>query len=121
MNDMTQTPEMLISNMAKRARRAAATLAQASDAQKAEALRAAARALRERERDIVAANARDMENGALNGLTPALLDRLRLDAGRIAGIADAVEAVAGLADPVGAVIDQSSRPNGMVLQRVRVP
>jgi glutamate-5-semialdehyde dehydrogenase len=121
MNDMTQTPEMLISNMAKRARRAAATLAQASDAQKAEALRAAARALREREQDIAAANARDMENGAHNGLSPAMLDRLRLDAGRIAGIADAVEAVAGLADPVGAVIDQTSRPNGMLLQRVRVP
>jgi glutamate-5-semialdehyde dehydrogenase len=121
MNDMTQTPEMLISNMAKRARRAAATLAQASDAQKAEALRAAARALRERERDIIAANARDMENGAHNGLSPAMLDRLKLDAGRIAGIADAVEAVAGLADPVGAVIDQTSRPNGMLLQRVRVP
>jgi len=118
---MTQTPEMLISNMAKRARRAAATLAQASDAQKAEALRAAARALREREQDIAAANARDMENGAHNGLSPAMLDRLRLDAGRIAGIADAVEAVAGLADPVGAVIDQTSRPNGMLLQRVRVP
>jgi glutamate-5-semialdehyde dehydrogenase len=107
--------------MAKRARRAAATLAQASDAQKAEALRAAARALRERERDIIAANARDMENGAHNGLSPAMLDRLKLDAGRIAGIADAVEAVAGLADPVGAVIDQTSRPNGMLLQRVRVP
>ena len=121
MNDMTQTPEMLISNMAKRARRAAATLARASDAQKAEALRAAARALREREQDIAAANARDMENGAHNGLSPAMLDRLRLDAGRIAGIADAVEAVAGLADPVGAVIDQTSRPNGMLLQRVRVP
>ncbi len=121
MNDMTQTPEMLISNMAKRARRAAATLAQASDAQKAEALRAAARALREREQDIAAANARDMENGAHNGLSPAMLDRLRLDAGRIAGIADAVEAVAGLDDPVGAVIDQTSRPNGMLLQRVRVP
>ena len=121
MNDMTQTPEMLISNMAKRARRAAATLAQASDAQKAEALRAAARALREREQDIAAANARDMENGAHNGLSPAMLDRLRLDAGRSAGIADAVEAVAGLADPVGAVIDQTSRPNGMLLQRVRVP
>ncbi|HKR15913.1 glutamate-5-semialdehyde dehydrogenase [Rhizorhapis sp.] len=121
MNDMTQTPEMLISNMAKRARKAAVALARATDAQKAEALRSAARTLREREREIVAANARDMDNGAQNGLSPAMLDRLKLDSGRIAGIADAVEAVAGLADPVGAVIDEARRPNGMVLQRVRVP
>lgn len=121
MNDMTQTPEMLISNMAKRARKAAVALARATDAQKAEALRSAARTLREREREIVAANTRDMDNGAQNGLSPAMLDRLKLDSGRIAGIADAVEAVAGLADPVGAVIDEARRPNGMVLQRVRVP
>lgn len=121
MNDMTQTPEMLISNMAQRARRAAAVLAATSDAQKAEALRAAAAALREGERDIVAANMRDMENGALNGLSPAMLDRLKLDSARLAGIAGAVEAVADLTDPVGAIIDESRRPNGMLLQRVRVP
>lgn len=121
MNDMTQTPEMFICNMAQRARRSAAVLARTSDAQKAEALRSAAQALREREREIVAANARDMENGALNGLSPAMLDRLKLDSSRIAAIADAVEAVAGLPDPVGAIIDQAERPNGMVLQRVRVP
>ncbi|MBK5264587.1 MAG: glutamate-5-semialdehyde dehydrogenase, partial [Alphaproteobacteria bacterium] len=121
MNDMTQTPEMLISNMGQRARKAAAVLAGASDAQKAQALRAAAQALRDAERTIIAANARDMENGAMNGLSPALLDRLKLDSGRVAGIAAAVEAVADLTDPVGAVIDESTRPNGMVLQRVRVP
>src|SRR3546814_1006039 len=50
-----------------------------------------------------------------------MLDRLKLDSARIQGIAGAVEAVAELADPVGAVIDESRRPNGMVLQRVRVP
>ncbi|MCF8709443.1 glutamate-5-semialdehyde dehydrogenase [Rhizorhapis sp. SPR117] len=121
MNDMTQTPEMLISNMGQRARKAAAVLASASDTQKAQALRAAAQALRNAERTIIAANARDMENGAMNGLSPAMLDRLKLDSGRVAGIASAVEAVADLTDPVGAVIDESQRPNGMVLQRVRVP
>jgi gamma-glutamyl phosphate reductase len=121
MNDMTQTPEMLISNLGKRARKAAAVLAGASDMQKAQALRAAAQALRNAERTIIAANARDMENGAMNGLSPAMLDRLKLDSGRVAGIASAVEAVADLTDPVGAVIDESQRPNGMVLQRVRVP
>ncbi|MBB4640437.1 glutamate-5-semialdehyde dehydrogenase [Rhizorhapis suberifaciens] len=121
MNDMTQTPEMLISNMAQRARRSAAVLAQASDAEKAQALRLAAQALRERAQEIAAANARDMENAASNGLSSAMLDRLKLDSGRIASMADAVEAVAGLADPVGAIIDRTERPNGMVLQRVRIP
>lgn len=121
MNDMTQTPEMLISNMAQRARRAGAVLAATSDARKADALRAAAAALRKSERDILAANARDMENAALNGLSPSMLDRLKLDAARLAATANAVEAVADLSDPVGAVIDESRRPNGMLLQRVRVP
>lgn len=121
MNDMTQTPEMLISNMAQRARRSAAVLAQASDAEKAQALRLAAQALRERAQEIAAANARDMENAVSNGLSSAMLDRLKLDSGRITSMADAVEAVAGLADPVGAIIDRTERPNGMVLQRVRIP
>src|SRR3546814_14083915 len=112
---------MLISNMGQRARRAAALLAGASDAQKAQALRSAAQALRDGEPDIIAANQRDMEKGAANGLSPAMLDRLKLDSARIQGIAGAVEAVAELADPVGAVIDESRRPNGMVLQAVRVP
>src|SRR3546814_3758621 len=107
MNDLTQTPEMLISNMGQRARRAAALLAGASDAQKAQALRSAAQALRDGEPDIIAANQRDMEKGAANGLSPAMLDRLKLDSARIQGIAGAVEAVAELADPVGAVIDKS--------------
>src|SRR3546814_9210658 len=62
-----------------------------------------------------------MEKGAANGLAPAMLDRQKLDSARIQGIAGAVEAVAELADPVGAVIDESRRPNGMELQRVRVP
>jgi glutamate-5-semialdehyde dehydrogenase len=91
------------------------------DPAKARALRLAARALRDAEPEILAANARDMEAGEARGLTPALLDRLRLDSARLGGIADAVEAVAGLPDPVGEVIDTAQRPNGLVLSRVRVP
>jgi glutamate-5-semialdehyde dehydrogenase len=121
MNDLTQTPEMLIANMGARARKASALLAGISDADKAKALRLAAQALRDQAGQIAAANARDMENAAANGLSPAMLDRLRLDAGRIAGTADGVEAVAGLDNPLGRVIGESVRPNGMVLQRVRVP
>src|SRR3546814_20437424 len=87
MNDLTPTPERLIANMGQRARRAAALLAGASDAQKAQALRSAAQALRDGEPDIIAANQRDMENGAANGLSPAMLDRLQLESARIQGIA----------------------------------
>jgi glutamate-5-semialdehyde dehydrogenase len=59
--------------------------------------------------------------GEANGLTGAMLDRLRLDSGRLAGIADAVAQVAELADPVGQTIDESRRPNGLALSRIRVP
>jgi glutamate-5-semialdehyde dehydrogenase len=121
MNDLTQTPEMLIGTMAARARKAAAIMATTSDAQKAGALRAAASALRAARPAILKANAADMERGAGNGLTSAMLDRLRLDDARVAAIADAVDQVAALQDCVGQVIDEAVRPNGMTLQRVRVP
>ncbi|AUW57657.1 glutamate-5-semialdehyde dehydrogenase [Sphingobium sp. SCG-1] len=121
MNDLTQTPEMLIALLGARARKASAILAQASDAQKSQALKLAAQALRDAAPAIAAANARDMENAAANGLSPAMLDRLRLDAGRIAATADGVEEVATLTNPLGAIIDSSERPNGLALQRVRVP
>jgi glutamate-5-semialdehyde dehydrogenase len=79
MNDLTQTPEMLIGAMAARAREASALLAQASDADKARGLELAAQALRDHTDAIVRANAQDMDNAAANGLSPSMLDRLRLD------------------------------------------
>jgi glutamate-5-semialdehyde dehydrogenase len=112
---------LLIADMAARARSAARTLATTSDALKADALRHAAKQLRAQEGAILAANALDMEAGTANGLSPAMLDRLRLDSTRLAGVADAVEQVAALTDPVGEIIDESKRPNGLLLQRVRVP
>ncbi|WP_420146102.1 glutamate-5-semialdehyde dehydrogenase [Sphingobium sp.] len=121
MNDLTQTPEMLIATMGARARRAAAAIAQASDAQKADALRRAAQALRDQAPAIIAANARDMDNAAANGLSAALLDRLKLNEDRVAATADGVDQVAALANPLGSVIDTSVRPNGLELSRVRVP
>ncbi|MFB0872797.1 MULTISPECIES: glutamate-5-semialdehyde dehydrogenase [unclassified Sphingobium] len=121
MNDLTQTPEMLIATLGARARTAAAVLAQASDAQKADALVRAAQAVRDHAPAIIAANARDMENAAANGLSRAMLDRLKLDEGRIAGAAAGVEQVATLANPLGSVIDTIVRPNGLELSRVRVP
>ena len=70
---------------------------------------------------ILAANAEDVAAGVARGLSSALLDRLRLDPARLEGIAGAVEDVAGLTDPVGQRIDRTDRPNGLVLERVRVP
>jgi len=121
MNDLTQTPEMLIAMMGARARVAAAQLSTASDAQKIDALRRAAQALRDQAPQIIAANARDMENAAANGLSPAMLDRLKLDEDRVLATAAGVEQVATLDNPLGSVIDRQVRPNGMELSRVRVP
>ncbi|MFM7029372.1 MAG: glutamate-5-semialdehyde dehydrogenase [Chakrabartia sp.] len=115
------TPSQLITDMARRARSAAAVLAQTPTARKADALLAAAQELRTDAAAILAANAKDLEAGAANGLSAAMLDRLKLDAGRLEGIAAGVEAVARLPDPVGDVIDSSTRPNGLHMSRVRVP
>ncbi|WP_068091986.1 glutamate-5-semialdehyde dehydrogenase [Novosphingobium rosa] len=116
-----ETPEALIARLAKAGRAAQAQLARMTTAQKGDALRAAAEALKAAETEILAANDKDMAAGAERGLTGALLDRLKLDSKRLAGIADAVAQVAALPDPVGQVIDSSSRPNGLALSRVRVP
>jgi glutamate-5-semialdehyde dehydrogenase len=103
------------------ARRAAQAVRRLDDETKARALRAAASALRQDADTILAANDRDCTAGAARGLSPAMLDRLKLDAGRIAAIADSVEAVAALPDPVGEEIDRRVAPAGMVLRRIRVP
>ena len=120
MADADNTHEMIV-DMGARARRAAGVLAALPTAAKAAGLRAAAAAVRERAPAILDASARDMAAGEARGLSGALLDRLRLDAGRIEGIAAGIEAVAGLDDPVGQVIDRRERPNGLQLTRVRVP
>ncbi|MGY2734565.1 glutamate-5-semialdehyde dehydrogenase [Sphingomonas sp. UYP23] len=111
----------LLATMTDRARGAARTLATLPTSVKARALLAAAQALRDAAPAILDANAEDMAKATAAGLSGALLDRLKLDPGRVAGMADGVAAVAGLADPVGAVIDESVRPNGLRLRRVRVP
>jgi glutamate-5-semialdehyde dehydrogenase len=114
-------PEALVAQLARDGRAAQRVLARLSDAQKAEALRAAARALRAAHGDILAANAQDIAAGEAKGLSGALLDRLRLDDARLAAIADAVDQVANLPDPVGEVISAAERPNGLKLSRVRIP
>jgi glutamate-5-semialdehyde dehydrogenase len=110
------------------AREASRWLARADTATKNAALAAIALALRERTGEILSANERDLQAGREVGAPPAqrlvgdaLLDRLRLDEQRIEGIAQAVEAVAALPDPVGEVIDGHRLPNGLDVRKVRVP
>jgi len=96
-------------------------LAQAPTAQKNAALVAAAGSLRARVAEILAANAHDMQAGGAAGLTGAMLDRLKLDAARVEAMAQGVEQIAALPDPVGTVMAEWERPNGLRIQRVRVP
>ncbi|MEH6715058.1 glutamate-5-semialdehyde dehydrogenase [Parasphingorhabdus flavimaris] len=117
---MTQSAQ-LITDMGRKARAAFTMLAGVSDAQKFEALTAAARHLRASQATILAANQRDMESARERGLSDAMLDRLMIDEGRLEAIAAAVENVANLPDPVGQIIDRSERPNGLVMERIRVP
>ncbi len=121
MADVETDPVRLVADMGARARTAATLLARLPTDAKRRGLHAAAAAIRAQGDAILAANAIDMARGTAAGLSAALLDRLRLDAGRLAGVADAVAAVAALADPVGQVIDAATRPNGLALSRVRVP
>ena len=111
----------LIADMARAARLALLTLAAAPTAQKALAIRTAADAIRARSEELLSANATDVAAATAAGMTPALVDRLALDAGRVTAVAGGVAAVAGLADPVGAVIARWSQPNGLQFERVRVP
>lgn len=111
----------LLTELGQSARTAAQALATTPTAAKADALRAAAAAIRTDAQAILAANAQDIATAEANGLSGAMLDRLRLDPARLEAMAAGVEAVAGLPDPVGDVIDRSERPNGLTLSRVRVP
>ncbi len=114
-------PAELIGAIARRARQAQAALAAMPSAARAAALHRAADALRAATPEILAANAQDLAAGKARGLSGAMLDRLALDEARIKGIAAGVDAVADLADPVGQVIEAYQRPNGLKLQRIRVP
>jgi glutamate-5-semialdehyde dehydrogenase len=103
------------------AKRAARALAQCHSALKDAALLACARGLRERTPEILEANERDMQAGVETGLSDALLDRLSLDERRIAAIAEGVEKIVELPDPVGEVIGGGRLPNGLDMRKVRVP
>jgi glutamate-5-semialdehyde dehydrogenase len=113
--------QTLMFDLGERARAAARLLAQAPDSAKAAALRQAAAALRAAAPAIAAANGQDMAAGAAKGLSAAMLDRLMLDDKRIEAMAKGLEDVAALPDPVGKVLAEWDRPNGLHIERVAVP
>jgi len=107
--------------MAKHAKAASRGLAQLSTEEKNGCLLAMAAAIEENRVAIQQANALDMEAGAKAGLSSAMLDRLKLDERRIAGMAKGLREVAALPDPVGKVLDERTRPNGLRLQKISTP
>ena len=111
----------LMDSIGLAARAAAPALELASSDQKNRALRAAAEALGARRREILAANEQDMRATRAHGATAALLDRLKLDDRRVDSMARALEDIARLPDPIGTVLAEWTRPNGMRIQRRRVP
>jgi glutamate-5-semialdehyde dehydrogenase len=111
----------VMGEIGRNGRSAARTLALAPAAQKDRALDLMAAAVRAQKAKILAANADDLADARTAGLTGAVLDRLALDAGRVDGIAEALEAVRALKDPVGTITESWTRPNGMTIERVRVP
>jgi glutamate-5-semialdehyde dehydrogenase len=105
----------------RRAQRAARALAKATTAQKDAALRATAMALRSQQGALQEANRKDLDRGHANGLSTAMRDRLQLTEARIEGMAEGLEVIASLADPVGEITDLSYRPSGIQVGRMRVP
>ncbi len=118
---MSLDAKELMREMGRAARAAAEELAIASSERKAVALQAAARAIETRETEILDANVLDMIAGEEKGLSAAMLDRLKLNPTRLRGIADALRMVAEQKDPVGRVLAEWDRPNGLHIQRVATP
>jgi glutamate-5-semialdehyde dehydrogenase len=107
--------------LATACRDAGATIAQLGTSAKREVLEAMATTVEARSEEILAANDRDVAAARAKGQTPALIDRLRLDSTRLANVAAGIRAIAGQADPVGLVTMGETRPNGIRVERVRIP
>ena len=120
MTDIVNIAEMM-ADIGKRARAANAELGHASAERKHAALIGAAYAVWDNRAKIIEANAKDLDYGREKGLSPAMMDRLMLNEDRIRGIVDGLRSVAEQADPVGAVLAEWDRPNGLHIKRVRTP
>src|SRR5579862_9352544 len=112
---------LTVRQMAERSRGASRELANASSAQKDAALLAMAEGLCVAQDDLLSVNATDVAAARERGTAPALVDRLTLTPARIAAMADGIHKIAGLPDPIGEALDGWTRPNGLEIQRVRVP
>ena len=114
-------PDSSIPDLARRARIAAPAMGLAGTTTKDAALRAAADRLEADAADILAANLDDLARGRADGMATGVLDRLRLDEGRVVGMASGLRQVADLDDPVGRTTEEWTRPNGLHMSKVRVP
>lgn len=122
MKDLTTSEaDALIAEMGRKARDAAAVLAETTAERKHAALIGAAEAIRKAEDAILDANVLDMHHAEEKGLSPAMLDRLKLDPARIRAMAEGLRSVAAQADPVGKVLAEWDRPNGLHIRRVATP
>src|SRR4051812_19113132 len=110
-----------MADLGRRAKAASRMLATASTGAKDAALHAAADLLVDRAPEIVEANADDVRRADADGVTSTIVDRLRLTNGRIEGMANGLRKVAALSDPVGEIVEGWTRPNGLVIEKVRVP
>ena len=110
-----------LDDVAHRVQRAAPLVAALSDAQRRNALVQAAASIRRHEAAILAANEQDQESAAAEGASPTVVDRLRLDANRIESMAQGLETVAALPDPVGVIVEQRTLANGLAIERGQVP
>ncbi len=121
--DVTEKEQIpqLMARIGDAAKAAARELALAPTEAKNKALTEAAKSLRRRNNEILSENAKDMAAGAEKGLTAAMLDRLELTDERLQGVAKGLEDIAKLNDPVGTIMEEWDRPNGLHIQRVRVP
>ena len=111
----------MMTALGESARASAVALATTSGEQRNAALAAAAAALRERSSEIIAANKQDMAAASERSLTRAMLDRLMLNSERVEAMAEGIETIIGLHDPIGRVLGEWERPNGLHIQRVSVP
>ncbi len=121
LSDEPANVEELMLGLGRQARLAARALSVASAEAKTEALRTAAQAIRAAEARIIAANGRDLAAARESGRPNSFIDRLALDGTRVAAIAASVEEIAALPDPVGALMQSWTRPNGLAIERVRTP
>jgi glutamate-5-semialdehyde dehydrogenase len=119
--DLPYDAHAYVNQLASQSQKAAQTLASASSEQKNKAIRAAAKALRARSGELVRANAIDVETIKAKGKPAAFIDRLQLDKSRIEAIAVGLEDIAALPDPVGRILSETKRPNGLNIQRVATP